>query len=84
MIGTDTVPQAGLSGEDLAVLPVGCATYARPGDAENAVHALGVNRTRFDQRLNRLLDDPRALLVDLMNVNRLRRLRVARTTRRFR
>lgn len=84
MSDTETIPQDGLSEKDLAILRVGCATYAQPGDMENAVLDLGLSRTRFDHRLNQLLDDPRALPVDPVNVNRLRRLRESRMTRRFR
>lgn len=37
----------------------------------------GVSITRYYQELNAILDDPRALEFDPLNVNRLRRLRAA-------
>lgn len=49
------------------------------GVKEQRVRELfGVSLTRFYQELNAILDDPRALEFDPVNVNRLRRIRTAR------
>jgi hypothetical protein len=73
----------GLSETDRAVLALERRTWAGPGEKERAVRErLGMSPTRYYQLLNALLDDPRALAHDPVTVNRLRRRRDARRSRR--
>ncbi|WP_086162242.1 DUF3263 domain-containing protein [Streptomyces marincola] len=73
----------GLSERDLAVLAVERRNWTGPGAKERVIRErLGISPTRYYQLLNALLDDPRALAHDPVTVNRLRRLRERRRTRR--
>jgi uncharacterized protein DUF3263 len=72
--------EAELSEEDVAVLALAARSFSGPGPRERAVRErLGISPTAYFQRLNALLDDPRALRHDPVTVNR---LRAARTTLR--
>lgn len=53
--------------------------FRRPGAKEQAVlETFGLPATRYYQRLNAVLDDPKALEVDAQTVRRLQRLRSQR------
>lgn len=53
--------------------------WRRPGAKEQAIRdTFGLSVTRYYQLLNRLLDEPAALVADPLLVNRLRRLRASR------
>ncbi|HEY5835484.1 DUF3263 domain-containing protein [Streptomyces sp.] len=66
----------GLSERDLAVLDIAGRTFSGPGPRERAIRErLGISPTAYFQRLNALLDDPRALRHAPVTVNRLRRER---------
>ncbi|MEX2969476.1 DUF3263 domain-containing protein [Streptomyces sp. C184] len=74
---------AQLTARDEAVLAVERRSWPGPGPKERAIREqLGISPTRYYQLLNALLDDPRALAHDPVTVNRLRRIREARRTRR--
>ncbi|WP_037732691.1 DUF3263 domain-containing protein [Streptomyces megasporus] len=69
----------GLSEQDEAVLAVERHGWPGPGAKERAIRErLGISPTQYYQRLNALLDDPRALARDPVTINRLRRRRDAR------
>nr|WP_244905292.1 DUF3263 domain-containing protein [Streptomyces agglomeratus] len=75
--------RSGLSERDRAVLAVERRSWPGPGAKERAVREqLGISPTRYYQLLNALLDDPRAVALDPVTVNRLRRVRDARRERR--
>lgn len=80
--GGPTSPQMpGLGERDLAVLAMERRHYRRQGAKEQAVRdELGLSATRYYQVLNALLDDPAALALEPVLVNRLRRLREQRTS----
>ncbi|ARQ72392.1 hypothetical protein CAG99_15555 [Streptomyces marincola] len=81
--GGGPVAAGGLSERDLAVLAVERRNWTGPGAKERVIRErLGISPTRYYQLLNALLDDPRALAHDPVTVNRLRRLRERRRTRR--
>lgn len=64
---------SGLSDRDLAVLDLAGRTFSGPGPRERAIRErLGISPTAYFQRLNALLDDPRALRHAPVTVNRLR------------
>lgn len=68
-----------LSDTDRAILDVERRTWKYAGTKEQAAaRATGLTPTRYYQALNRLLDDPEAVAVDPITVNRLRRLRATR------
>ncbi|MDQ1009987.1 hypothetical protein QFZ82_004472 [Streptomyces sp. V4I23] len=72
-----------LTERERAVLGVERRSWAGPGAKERAIREqLGMSPVRYYQLLNALLDDPRALAHDPVTVNRLRRVRDARRTRR--
>ncbi|NJP99993.1 DUF3263 domain-containing protein [Streptomyces sp. PLAI1-29] len=72
-----------LTDRDRAVLAVERRSWSGPGAKERAIRErLGLSPTRYYQLLNALLDDPRALAHDPVTVNRLRRVREARRSRR--
>ncbi|GAA2431200.1 hypothetical protein GCM10010421_19620 [Streptomyces glaucus] len=57
--------------------------FSGPGAKERAIREeLGLAPVRYFQLLNALLDDPRALALDPVTVNRLRRIRRARRAER--
>lgn len=73
----------GLSEQDMAVLGVERRGWSGPGAKERAIREqLDMSPTRYYQLLNALLDDPHALAHDPVTVNRLRRRRDARRSRR--
>ncbi|WP_189131749.1 DUF3263 domain-containing protein [Wenjunlia tyrosinilytica] len=75
--------RGGLSDRDRAVLDLARRTWSRPGAKERAIREqLGMSPTRYYQVLNALLDTPDALEHDPVTVNRLRRMRDARRSRR--
>jgi hypothetical protein len=56
--------------------------WSRAGAREQAIRdTFGLTAVTNPQRLNRILDDPKALEVDPLTVNRLRRLRLERCRR---
>lgn len=72
-----------LSERDRAVLAVERRSWPGPGAKERAIREqLGISPVRYYQLLNALIDDARALAHDPVTVNRLRRVRDARRTRR--
>ncbi|KOG51067.1 hypothetical protein ADK76_37685 [Streptomyces griseoflavus] len=81
--GTGGAGTGALSPQDEAVLAVERRSWPRPGAKERVIRErLGISPTRYYQLLNALLDDPRALAHDPVTVNRLRRVREARRSRR--
>nr|WP_245245122.1 DUF3263 domain-containing protein [Streptomyces palmae] len=73
----------GLSERDRALLAMEARGWPGPGAKERAIRErLGITPTRYYQLLNALIDDERALAHDPVTVNRLRRLRQSRRTRR--
>ncbi|MCF6523118.1 DUF3263 domain-containing protein [Streptomyces sp. JJ36] len=76
-------PPGDLPERDRAVLALERRGWSGPGEKERAIRErLDMSPTRYYQLLNALLDDPRALAHDPVTVNRLRRRRAARRTRR--
>ncbi|GGQ05677.1 DUF3263 domain-containing protein [Streptomyces roseolilacinus] len=72
-----------LSDRERAVLAMERRAWPGPGAKERAIREqLDLSPVRYYQLLNALLDDERALAHDPVTVNRLRRLRAARDTRR--
>ncbi|MFC8505193.1 DUF3263 domain-containing protein [Streptomyces sp. NPDC057411] len=72
-----------LGAREQAVLAMERRSWPGPGAKERAVREqLGLSATRYYQLLNALLDDPRALAHDPVTVNRLRRVRADRESRR--
>ena len=72
-----------LSVRDRAVLAMEQRSWPGPGAKERAIREqLGISPVRYYQLLNALLDDERALAHDPVTVNRLRRVRDARRSRR--
>ncbi|MER8041915.1 DUF3263 domain-containing protein [Streptomyces sp. NPDC094032] len=72
-----------LGEREQAVLAMERRSWPGPGAKERAVREqLGLSPTRYYQLLNALLDDPRALEHDPVTVNRLRRVRAERASRR--
>ncbi|MCB5908265.1 DUF3263 domain-containing protein [Streptomyces pinistramenti] len=81
--GADDGEAGGLSARDEAVLAVERRSWPSAGPKERYIRErLGLSPTRYYQLLNALLDDVRALEHDPVTVNRLRRIRAARRTRR--
>lgn len=73
----------GLGDRDVAVLDLARRHWHRQGARERAIREqLGMSPARYYQLLNALLDTPAALAHDPVTVNRLRRLRDARRSRR--
>jgi hypothetical protein len=69
-----------LSERDRAVLDFEHRWWRHQGAKEQAVREVfDLSATRYYQLLNRLLDDPAALAAEPVLVQRLRRLRAART-----
>ncbi|WP_034088999.1 DUF3263 domain-containing protein [Streptacidiphilus albus] len=72
-----------LSDRDRAILALEARPWRTPGAKEAAVREqLGIAPVRYYQLLNGLLDRPAALAHDPLLVNRLRRLREQRRSRR--
>lgn len=72
-----------LSDLDLSILQLEQRHYRRAGAKEQAIHdELGLTSTQYTRRLNRLIDDPDAVLVAPQLVNRLRRVRERRIRQR--
>lgn len=69
-----------MTGEwDAEILAFERQWWTRPGAREQAIlDTFGLSVTAYSQRLNRVLDDPRALELDPLTVNRLRRIRARR------
>ncbi|MFE7130334.1 DUF3263 domain-containing protein [Streptomyces sp. NPDC057638] len=73
----------GLRERERAVLALERESWPGPGAKERAVRErLGMSPVRYYQLLNALLDDERALAHDPVTVNRLRRVRDGKRTRR--
>ncbi|MGY5073117.1 DUF3263 domain-containing protein [Streptomyces griseus] len=83
---SSAVPVAGadeLSVRERALLALERRSWAGPGAKERAIREeLGMSPVRYFQLLNALIEDERALRVDPVTVNRLRRVRDARRGRR--
>jgi hypothetical protein len=80
---TDNADPRSLSERDRAVLAMESGSWPGPGAKERAIREqLGMSPVRYYQLLNALLDDERALAYDPVTVNRLRRVRDARRSRR--
>ncbi|MFJ4010078.1 DUF3263 domain-containing protein [Streptomyces sp. NPDC090026] len=80
---TEEPQSTGLPAREQSVLAMERRTWAGPGAKERAIREqLGISPVRYYQLLNALLDDPRALVHDPVTVNRLRRVRDARRSRR--
>lgn len=63
----------------VAVLAMEARAPRHSGAKEQAVHDLfGASATRYYAAVNRVIDDPEALMLDAPTVNRLRRLREQR------
>lgn len=74
---------SGLSDQDQALLAFAKQRWRYAGAREQAIRDLfGLSTTRYEQELNRLLDDPAALEHDPALVMRLRRVRDERRARR--
>jgi hypothetical protein len=72
-----------LSERDRAVLAMERTSWPGPGAKERAIREqLGISPVRYYQLLNALIDDERALAHDPVTVNRLRRVRDDRRSRR--
>jgi DNA-directed RNA polymerase specialized sigma subunit len=72
-----------LSERDRAVLAMEHTSWPGPGAKERAIREqLGISPVRYYQLLNALIDDERALAHDPVTVNRLRRVRDDRRSRR--
>ncbi|MFI6940596.1 DUF3263 domain-containing protein [Streptomyces sp. NPDC050418] len=75
--------RGGLGARERAVLALEQRNWASPGAKERAVREeLDMSPARYHQLLNALLDDERALAHDPVTVNRLRRIREERRSRR--
>ncbi|MPZ26928.1 MAG: DUF3263 domain-containing protein [Micromonosporaceae bacterium] len=69
----------GLTERDQQILEFERRWWRHAGAKEQAIRdTFGLSATRYYQLLNRLLDEPAALRLDPVLVNRLRRLRAAR------
>ncbi|WP_256105170.1 DUF3263 domain-containing protein [Streptomyces sp. ODS05-4] len=76
-------PARELTDRDRAVIALERLSWPGPGAKERAIRErLDLSPTRYYQLLNALLDDPAALAHDPVTVNRLRRLRASRESRR--
>lgn len=72
-----------LTERDRAVLAVERRSWPGPGAKERVIRErLGISPTRYYQLLGALIDDALALAHDPVTVNRLRRIRDTRRTRR--
>ncbi|NEB39704.1 DUF3263 domain-containing protein [Streptomyces sp. SID14515] len=72
-----------LSVRDRALLALERRSWPGPGAKERTIREeLGISPVRYYQLLNALIEDERALRVDAVTVNRLRRVRDARRGRR--
>jgi hypothetical protein len=81
--GTDAVPS--LTPRDEAVLGFERRWWSHPGAKEQAIRSeFGLSAARYYQLLGALLDSPLALAHDPMLVNRLQRMRDARSQARSR
>lgn len=83
------VPEPGLSDREVAMLAFEAGWRSSPSGREQEVRErFGVSLPRYQQELNRLLDEPAALAHDPLVVKRLRRLReqrrLARSAERLR
>lgn len=75
----------GLDQRDLAVLAFESRWWSQPAAKEQAIRAeFGLSAARYYQLLGALLDSPLALAHDPMLVNRLQRMRDARSQARSR
>ncbi|MFC9278272.1 DUF3263 domain-containing protein [Streptomyces collinus] len=72
-----------LGSREKAILALERRGFTGPGAKERAIREeLGLAPVRYYQLLNALLDDERALALDPVTVNRLRRIREARRSER--
>lgn len=78
-----TVADMELGSREKAILALERRGFPGPGAKERAIREeLGLAPVRYYQLLNALLDDERALALDPVTVNRLRRIRETRRTER--
>lgn len=76
-------PKEDLSDHDRSVLDFAKSAPRHPGHLLNGIReAFNYSETTYFMKLNRLLDDPRALEYDAQTVNRYRRLRDERLSNR--
>lgn len=67
----------------VAVLGIEARRWNHSGAKEQTVHDLfGVSATRYYAAVNRIMDDPEALILDPVTIHRLRRLRDTRRAAR--
>ncbi|KUM92765.1 hypothetical protein AQI88_29860 [Streptomyces cellostaticus] len=72
-----------LGSREKAILALERRGFSGPGAKERAIREeLGLAPVRYYQLLNALLDDARALALDPVTVNRLRRVRESRRSER--
>ncbi|MEU5536294.1 DUF3263 domain-containing protein [Streptomyces sp. NPDC020362] len=72
-----------LGSREQAILALERRGFSGPGAKERAIREeLGLAPVRYYQLLNALLDDERALALDPLTVNRLRRVRDSRRSER--
>ncbi|MGJ5898770.1 DUF3263 domain-containing protein [Streptomyces sp. V2] len=73
----------GLAPRERDILALERRPFSSPGTKERAIREeLGLSPVHYYQLLNALLDDPRALTLDPVTVNRLRRVRESRREER--
>ncbi|GHI06813.1 hypothetical protein Scel_51340 [Streptomyces cellostaticus] len=78
-----TVAHMELGSREKAILALERRGFSGPGAKERAIREeLGLAPVRYYQLLNALLDDARALALDPVTVNRLRRVRESRRSER--
>lgn len=81
--GRGPADRSELTERDRAVLAVERRSWPGPGAKERVIRErLGISPTRYYQLLGALIDDALALAHDPVTVNRLRRIRDTRRTRR--
>ncbi|WP_189942226.1 DUF3263 domain-containing protein [Streptomyces aurantiogriseus] len=76
-------PEEELGARERGILALERRGFPAAGVKERAIREeLGLSPVRYYQLLNALLDDPRALALDPVTVNRLRRVREGRRAER--
>ncbi|GAQ54625.1 DUF3263 domain-containing protein [Streptomyces acidiscabies] len=77
------MPHPDLGRREQDILALERRSFPSPGIKERAIREdLGMSPVHYYQLLNALLDDPRALALDPVTVNRLRRVREGRREER--
>ncbi|MDF9716052.1 DUF3263 domain-containing protein [Nocardioides sp. ChNu-99] len=79
----DTQLAPGLSDEQRAMLELEGTRFKYPGRKDTVIREMfDLSPAQFAQKINHLIDQPEALVWDPVEVNRLRRLRDARSKQR--